>query len=311
MIRQQRKRRGTRRGIASNVSEKALQVFVYTCVTLLSLAIILPCLNILALAFNDGADAARGGVTFFPRFFTLENFVEVFKDGKVTSAYRITVARTVIGTLLKLAITAMAAYALKNRGLPFRTQINFFITFTMLFSGGVIPTYILYARLKLVNSFWVYVLPRLVDVIHLMMIRTSFESIPDSLEESAKLDGCSYFVSFIRIVLPLSKAVIAVVALFTAVSHWNDWFAGAFYMTSSRLWPVATVLQQMLERAMAATQSNELTNLTALLVRQRVTVTSDSLKMATVVISTVPILCVYPFVQKYFTKGVMIGAVKG
>ena len=292
-----------------NQSEKPLQFFVYFCVILLSLAIILPCLNILALSFNDGRDAARGGVSFWPRVFSIQNYIEVFRDGKVMRAYRITIARTVVGTIMKLAITAMAAYALKFKALPFRRPINFFITFTMLFGGGVIPTYILYARLNLINNFWVYVLPRLVDVIHLMMIRTAFETIPDSLEESAKLDGCGYFMSFLRIVLPLSKAVIAVVALFTAVAHWNDWFDGAFFMTSDREWPVATVLQQMLNRVVSL--SRETTNLTALLAREQRAVTSDSLKMATVVISTLPILCIYPFVQKYFTKGVMIGAVKG
>ncbi|MDR2177921.1 MAG: ABC transporter permease subunit, partial [Treponema sp.] len=135
----------------------------------------------------------------------------------------------------------------------------------------------------------------------------------DSLEESAKLDGCGYFICFTRIVLPLSKAVIAVVALFTAVGHWNDWFAGAFYMTSDKNWPVATVLQQMLQRAIDVSRIDPATtlSLTTLLAREGSVVTSDSLKMSTVVISTVPILCIYPFVQKYFTKGVMIGAVKG
>ena len=290
-------------------SERVLQFFIYACVVLLSLAIILPCLNILALSFNDGRDSSRGGISFWPRVISLENYQEVFRDGKVMRAYHITIARTIAGTVLKLIFTAMAAYAVKFRMLPFRKQINIFITFTMLFSGGVIPTYILYARLHLINNFWVYVLPRLVDVIHLMMIRTAFEAIPESLEESAKLDGCGYFRSFLQIVLPLSKAVIAVVALFTAVSHWNDWFDGAFFMTSDREWPVATVLQQMLNRV--ASLNRETTNLSALLAREARAVTSDSIKMATVVISTVPILCIYPFVQKHFTKGVMIGAVKG
>jgi putative aldouronate transport system permease protein len=275
------------------------------------LVILLPCLNILALSFNDGADAARGGVAFWPRAFSINNYLEVFKDGKVMRAYRITISRTVIGTIAHLIITTMAAYALKNKNLPGRAQLNFFITFTMLFGGGLIPSYIQFARLHLINTFWVFIVPGLVDVIHLMILRTAFETIPDSLEESAKLDGCGYFVSFIRIILPLSKAVIAVIALFTAVGHWNDWFSGAFYMNSDKQWPVATVLQQMLQRATALSRGEQTTNLGAMLARERNVVTSDSLKMATVVISTVPILCVYPFVQKYFTKGILIGAVKG
>ncbi|MDR2176556.1 MAG: carbohydrate ABC transporter permease, partial [Treponema sp.] len=198
-------------------TESMLRVFIYACVIGLSLVIILPCLNILALSLNDGADAARGGISFWPRAFSMSNYREVFRDGKVMRAYRITLARTVVGTLGKLVFTAMAAYAVKNKNLPGRKAINFFITFTMLFGGGLIPTYIQYARLGLINNFFVYVVPSLVDVIHLMMIRTAFETIPDSLEESAKLDGCGYFICFTRIVLPLSKAVIAVVALFTAV----------------------------------------------------------------------------------------------
>ncbi|GHT98502.1 maltose ABC transporter permease [Spirochaetia bacterium] len=294
-----------------NLPEKLFKVFTYTVIILLSLVILLPCLNILALSFNDGADAARGGVAFWPRVFSVNNYLEVFKDGKVMRAYRITISRTVIGTLAHLIITALAAYALKTKNLPGRTQLNFFITFTMLFGGGLIPSYIQFARLHLINTFWVFIVPGLVDVIHLMILRTAFETIPDSLEESAKLDGCGYFVSFIRIILPLSKAVIAVIALFTAVGHWNDWFSGAFYMNSDKQWPVATVLQQMLQRATALSRGEQTTNLGAMLARERNVVTSDSLKMATVVISTVPILCVYPFVQKYFTKGILIGAVKG
>lgn len=141
------------------------------------------------------------------------------------------------------------------------------------------------------------------------MIRTFFEGIPDSLEESAKLDGCGFFGIYTRIMLPLSKPVIAVVGLYTAVNHWNDWFAGAFYMNDTKMWPVQTVLQNMLTKAMSAQQ--EVTSVAQALAHNTASVTSDSLKMAAVVVTTVPILCVYPFVQKYFAKGAMIGAVKG
>lgn len=295
--------------IKSSVPEQMIQGIIYFIIIALCAFILLPCLNVLALSFNEGADAAKGGVYFWPRVFTLENYKEVFADGSIMKAYKITIARTVFGTILNLVVTSFAAFALKEEQLPGRKIITILITFTMLFSGGTIPTYIQYKNLHILNSFWVYVLPGMVSVTYLLMMRTFFESIPDSLVESAKLDGCGYFKIYYKILMPLSKPVIAVVGLYTAVNHWNDWFSGAFYMNSSKLWPVQTVLQQMLSRAMASQQ--EVSTAAQAIAHTANTVTSDSLKMAAVVITTVPILCVYPFVQKYFTKGVMIGAVKG
>jgi len=295
--------------IKTNPMDQAIQVLIYIIVIALCLVILLPCINVVALAFNDGADAAKGGIWFWPREFTMDNFKEVFKDGSIKTAYIITIARTVIGTFLSLMVTTLAGYALKQKELPGRTLITVLITFTMLFGGGLIPTYIQYNNLHLLNSFWVYVVPSLVSVTYLLMIRTFFEGIPDSLEESAKLDGCGFFGIYTRIMLPLSKPVIAVVGLYTAVNHWNDWFAGAFYMNDTKMWPVQTVLQNMLTKAMSAQQ--EVTSVAQALAHNTASVTSDSLKMAAVVVTTVPILCVYPFVQKYFAKGAMIGAVKG
>ncbi len=294
--------------IKYSLSDRIVKWTIYTIVILICAAILLPCLNVLALSFNDGADAAKGGVYFWPRIFTLGNFKEVFKDGKIVSAYRISVARTVCGTLISLIVTSFAAYSLREKNLPGRAVITILITFTMLFSGGQIPTYIQYKNLGILNTFWVYILPGTVHVTYLIMMRAFFESLPESLVESAQIDGAGYFKIYRRIIIPLSKPVIAVVSLYTAVGHWNDWFAGAFYMNSSKLWPVQTVLQQMLQRAMAAQQ--EYTNVSQIVAHNASTVTSDSLKMAAVVITTVPILCVYPFIQKYFAQGAMLGAVK-
>ena len=298
-----------RRKLKSSPSEKLIQVVIYALLIALCLVILLPCLNVLALSFNEGKDAAKGGVYFWPRVFTLDNYKEVFSDGSITKAYLITVSRTVVGTFLSLIITSLAAYSLKQKDLPGRKILTILITFTMLFSGGMIPTYIQYKNLNLINSFWVLVVPSLVSVTYLLMMRTHFESIPDSLEESAQLDGCGYFRIYFDIMLPLSKPVIAVVGLYTAVNHWNDWYSGAFYMTSSKLWPVQTVLQQMLSRAMAS--QKEIKTVAQAIAQNTNSVTSDSLKMAAVIITIVPILCVYPFVQKYFTQGTMLGAVKG
>jgi putative aldouronate transport system permease protein len=294
--------------IKTSPSEKIIQIIIYCLLIGLCLLILLPCINVLVLSFNEGADAAKGGIYFWPRVFSLANYKEVFADGSIMKAYKITIARTIIGTAASLLVTSLAAYSLKEAKLPFRKLITILITFTMLFSGGMIPTYIQYNKLHLLNSFWVYVVPSLVSVTYLLMMRTFFESVPESLEESAKLDGCGYFKIYLKIMLPLSKPVIAVVGLYTAVNHWNDWFSGAFYMKSSALWPVQTVLQQMLSRAMA---SQQVTTVSQAIAHNANAVTSDSLKMAAVVVTTVPILCVYPFAQKYFAQGAMIGAVKG
>lgn len=296
--------------VKSSAADKAVSVVTYVIVIALCLLILLPCLNVLALSFNDGKDAARGGVYFWPRVWTLENYKEVFQDGSIIRAYKITIARTLIGTFLSLAVTCFAAFALNQSELPGRKIITFLITFTMLFGGGTIPTYIQYNELGLLDTFWVYIIPGLVSVTYMIMIRSFFDGLPYGLQEAAKLDGCGYFGVFFRIMLPLSKPVLAVVGLYTAVNHWNDWYAGAFYMTSDKLWPVQTVLQQMLSRAMAASEK-VIDNVAAAIASQQNAVTSDSLKMAAVVITTAPILCVYPFVQKYFAKGTLIGAIKG
>ena len=296
--------------IKQSLGDRIIQGFIILVILALCLVIILPCINVLALSLNDGADAAKGGVYFFPRVFTLENFKQVFSDGSIMRAYKYTILRVVIGTLLTLIVTSLAAFALKEKDLPGVKVITILITFTMLFGGGMIPTYVQYKNLHLINNFWVYVVPSLVSVTYLLMMRAYFAGIPASLEESAKLDGCGYFGIYGRIILPLSKPVIAVIGLYTAVNHWNDWFSGAFYMTSNEKWPVQTVLQQMLARAMSASQK-DITSVAQALVQGASTVTSDSLKMAAVVITTVPILLIYPFVQKYFASGIMIGAVKG
>lgn len=289
-------------------SEKVVQIIIYILVVLLCLSILLPYLNVVALSFNDGADSARGGVYFWPRLFTFVNYKKVFADDSIMPAYRITIARTLIGTFSSLMVTSLAAYALREAKLPGVKLITMLITFCMLFSGGMIPTYIQYNNLHILNTFWVYIIPSLVNVTYLIMMRTFFESIPPSLEESAKIDGCGYFKIYLKIILPLSKPVLAVVGLYTAVNQWNDWFSGAFYMRSSKLWPVQTVLQQMLTRAMASQQ--EANTASQAIAHTANAVTSDSLKMSAVIVTTVPILCVYPFVQKYFAQGALIGAVK-
>lgn len=289
--------------------EKFIYWIIIIALALFSLSIILPFVHILALSFNGGKDTAMGGVYFWPRAFTLNNYKEVFSDNRIINGYKITLARTILGTFLSVLLTAMAAFALKSKTLPGRNFITFMIFFTTLFGGGVIPYYMLLKELHLRNTFWVYILPSLYSAWNIIMMRTFFDSLGTELEESAKLDGCGYFRIFFQIILPLSKPVVSVIALFNGVGHWNDWFTGAFYVTDRNLQPVQTVLQEMLTNQQKL--KSLMINSYQSAMSAKTLVTGDSLKMATVMVTTVPIMCVYPFIQKYFTKGVMIGAIKG
>ena len=288
---------------------QSMTVLNYLLLVLFSLLVILPFLNIVALSLNSGRDAARGGVYFWPRVFTFENYAELFKDNKMINGYKITLFRTIVGTAAGTFLTAMAAWVLRCKTLPGRGFLSFFVFFTMLFSGGVIPYYMVLKALHLKNTIWVYVIPSLYSAWNLIIIRTFFQTIDASLEESAKIDGYNDFQIFVKVILPLSKPVLAVVALFFGVAHWNDWFTGMFYVSDKNLYPAQTILQQMLTMELKLKELS-INSAQAAASAQKL-VTGESLKMATVVVTTLPIVCVYPFIQKYFVKGTMIGAIKG
>lgn len=272
-----------------------------------------PFIYILSYSLNDGMDSMRGGIYFLPRMFTLDNYAAVFKDTTLISAYKITILRTLIGTLLQLILCAAFAYALTKRTLPGRTFITFLMFLPTLFGAGLIPNFILYRQLHIINTFWVYILPSLYSFWNIVVIRTFFQQLPEALEESAKIDGCSELGIFWRIILPLSGPVLATIALFVGVSHWNDWFSGTFYVMKPSLKPVQTLLQDLLTNSeVLASASSEMNRQGAGTMYSGMSQTTpESLRMATLVVATLPIVCVYPFLQKYFVKGVMLGSVKG
>ncbi|OBZ14716.1 sugar ABC transporter permease [Bacillus sp. FJAT-27264] len=297
--------------IFSTGMEKTVDVINYGLLILLSLSILLPLINVLALAFNVGSDAAKGGIYFWPREFTLENFREVFNQSNILNGFMISIFRTVVGTFLSVILTSMAAYALKSRTLPGHKQLTFLIFFTMLFSGGIIPYYIVLKNLSLTNSIWVYIIPALYSVWNMLIMRSFFQQTPEGLEEAARIDGCSDFGIFFRIIVPVSKPVFATIALFNAVEHWNDWFTGAFYVRDSNLKPLSTVLQEMLTKQQALADTlMKASNPAQLQMIDKIQVTGTSLKMATIIIVITPILMIYPLLQKYFAQGVMIGSIK-
>lgn len=289
-----------------------VRLIINILIVLLCLAVILPFMHILALAFNSGKDAAMGSIWFFPRAFSLENFQEVFKQDNLLTGLGISIFRTVLGTTLGIFLMSMCAWALAIRELPGNGKITFFIFFTMLFGGGTIPYYLVLSELGLTNSIWVYVIPSLYSVTNILLLRSAFKQLPMSIVEAARIDGMSEFKIFTSMVLPMSKPTLATVSLFTAVGHWNDWFAGSFYVRRPEIKPLATILQDMLTRQ---------AGLADILLRsgggdaayqqlESIQVTGQSLQMATIIVVILPIVILYPFIQKYFVQGITIGSVK-
>lgn len=234
----------------------------------------------------------------------------VFQDSRLINGFVISVLRTVIGTFASIAATAIFAYGMSKSELMGRRFYMIFCIITMYFSGGLIPSFLLIRELGMFNSFWVMVIPGLISVWNMIIFRTFFKGIPAGLEESARIDGCSNWGVLLRIVLPLSGPVIATLSLFTAVYHWNDWFTPSIYLSNVDLMPIQTKLQQILNSNIMSEQMAQLDAAAQGRMNKMRAVTTKSLSMATMMVATIPILCVYPFLQKYFVKGVMVGSLK-
>ncbi|MBV6373950.1 carbohydrate ABC transporter permease [Enterococcus casseliflavus] len=267
------------------------------------LAIIaLPLWNIVALSFNDATDAARGGIYFWPREFSLESYYTVFEDSAIYKAFVISVAKTVIGVVLHTALTAMVAYGMSRRNLMGRKIYMNMGILTMFVSGGMIPTFLLFKELGLLNNFWVYIIPVLFSFYDMVILMNFFRSIPFSLEESAMMDGANPFIIFIKIILPLSLPVLATIALFHGVFQWNDYMTANIYVDDRSLYPLQMLLFRIVSENLSpavATGTNVVRN-----------TTSQSLQLATMVVTTVPVVVIYPFLQKYFIQGMTLGSVK-
>ena len=264
-----------------------------------------PVLNTLAISFNDGTDALRGGIYLWPRKFTLQNYTTVLqKNNLITGAY-VTVARTVIGTALALAANSLLAFIVSRKRFLFKRQLSLFWVITMYVNGGLIPTFLLYKNLGLTNSFWVYVIPGMMGAFNMLVIRTYMNGIPDSLEESAQLDGAGYMTIFVKIISPLCKPVYATVALFVAVGQWNSWFDAMLY---NRMSDNLTTLQYELMKLLSSVTNQ---SASAEAMKNAVgTVTPTSVRAAATIITMLPIICLYPFLQRYFVAGLTIGGVK-
>lgn len=278
-------------------------------ITFLCVLMIYPYLNQLAISLNDGKDTLLGGITIYPRKFTLENYKVIFRDPQIGHAAIISVTRTVLNVLFALFVTFSAAYALTRKNLVGRKFITRYFCIPAYLTAGLIPTYILYRYLGLINNYWVYILPYGFTFYTFVILRSFIQEIPEALEESALLDGANEITVMFKIIIPLSLPALATVALWVAVGQWNDWTTTLYYITDSDLFPLQYVIMRIIKQgeqikqeallsAMGASQSQAIT-------------TSESVKASMLIVTSVPIIMVYPFLQKYFVKGVTLGAVKG
>ena len=271
---------------------------------LITLVMLFPFIYVIAVSFSSYKDVVGGGLILWPAHPTLEAYRAIFKGGIVTHALGVSIALTLGGTLVDMVMTVTLAYGLSRPGVPGSRVVLVLVLFTLLFSAGIIPNYLLVKQLGLINSYGALILPGMISAFNLVIVRQFFMGLPAELLESARLDGASDLGILWRIILPLSKPVLAVVALFYGVGHWNEFFTATLYLNDAHKWPIQLVLRQyVLQGSALASAVNIDPN--------QPPPPAQTIQMAVVVVATVPILLVYPFLQKYFTKGVLTGAIKG
>lgn len=287
-------------------SDRLLDACFYVILTLLGLLTLLPIYYVVVMSITPLKELARSGsMVLFPKEVTFGAYQAIFTGQKFPQALKITVFVTVVGTILNVVFTMLLAYPLSRKQMPGRSTFLFLIVFTMVFNGGLIPTYLVVKEFGLLNSVWSMVIPSLIVTFNFLITKTFFENVSIEIQEAAKIDGCNDLQTLVLIVLPLSKAIIATIGLFYAVAHWNEFFAGIMFITDQKLYPLQVILRDML---LQPNLSQEMMSQVQGLESQLPPV---AMRMAMVVATTLPILFVYPFVQKYFTSGVMLGAVKG
>lgn len=292
--------------IKSSTKDRRYYAATNIIVTIFMLIVFLPLIYTVAASFSSPGAVNAGKVFLFPVEPTLDGYKAVFKHNLFFKSYCNTFFYTITGTLINLALTLTAAYALARKGLPFKGPITFLFTFTMLFNGGTIPNYMLIKDLGMVNTIWVMLIPGAISIYNLIIARTYIQGIPVELEEAAHIDGCNDFLFFFKIVLPLSKTVIAVLALYYAVAHWNDYFTAFLYINDRELYPMQMILREVL--IANSVSASEVMDAETMAARQGMT---DLLKYSMIIISSLPVIVLYPCVKKHFMKGVMIGAIKG
>ncbi|ETT49832.1 carbohydrate ABC transporter permease [Paenibacillus sp. FSL R7-0204] len=288
-----------------------ISTYIYLCLALV--VVLYPLIYILSASISSPQDVNSGAMWLFPKNVTLDGYKLVFENPKIWNGYLNTIIYTAVGTLLNLAVTLPAAYALSRSDFVGRQLFMGLILFTMFFSGGLVPTYLLVKNLGLINSMGALILPVAASVWNIVVARTFFQStIPKELQEAAHIDGCTNLKLFIRIILPLSAPIVAVMALFYGVGHWNSYFPSLIYLNDEAKYPLQMVLRQILVlQEMSAETTGAAINGEVAMAMNNKAETASLVKYGVIVVSTLPIVAVYPFLQRYFVQGVMIGSVKG
>lgn len=289
----------------NTVGDKVLDAIVAVILILFVVVTVYPIINTVAVSFNDGTDALRGGITLWPRVWSTKNYETVFQKQNLLVGAKNSVLKTVLGTVTQLFATALLSYVLSRKNFIFKRSVAFFFVVTMYVNGGLVPNFLLLRNLHLTNTFWVYIIPCMLSAFNMLVIRTYMSALPDSLVESAEIDGAGHFTIFIKIIVPLCLPVFATVALFIAVWQWNAWFEAMIY---NRLHTEYTTLQYELMKLLSSVSSNKQNAET--MKNAANTVTPATVRAAATVITALPIVCLYPFLQRYFVTGLTIGGVK-
>ncbi len=293
--------------IKNPMEDRILYFVVYTVIILFLLVILYPIIFIISASFSEGSEVQLGRVYLWPVKPTLEGYRAVFSHRNIMTGYRNTILYTLGGTLINVVVTVLCAYPLSRRDMPIRGFFVFLFVFTMFFGGGLIPTYLLVNSLGMVNTFWALLIPGAMSVYNMIITRTFFQNgVPHELLEASQVDGCSDARYFFSILLPLSQAVISVISLYYAVAHWNSYFSALIYIRDKQLQPLQLILRSILLSTRVSLNEFEDPDLLEGKIGLEFLV-----KFALIVVSSAPIMCLYPFVQKFFAKGVMLGSVKG
>lgn len=291
----------------TSFSSRVLDVFIAIVMVIVVVLTILPVLHVASISFSSSSAINRGIVSFWPVDFSLEAYRIIMEAGTVPHAFKNSVAYTVVGTVVNLLLTVLMAYPLSRKDLPMKNFYTILITIPMFFSGGMIPSFLLINELGLYNNFWAMILPGAVSSWNLIILRTFFQSIPEEMEESARLDGANDFQILYKIIIPLSLPSLATIGMFYAVSHWNSWFNALIYFKDNTKYPLQLILREIVIQGQIAKELAA----QGIMDDDFTAITLESIKYATLFISMLPMLIIYPFVQKYFVKGVMIGSIKG
>ncbi|NQX61172.1 carbohydrate ABC transporter permease [Paenibacillus qinlingensis] len=285
--------------------DHAVDVVIYAVLGLFALITLFPLYYVAIVSITPYVEVMKnGGFVIWPEHITLQAYKEIFGSPRIPQALKITVFITVVGTTLNLIVTTLLAYPLSKKSVPGRNFILMALVFTMIFSGGIIPLYILVRSLGLYDSVWALVIPGMVSTFNLLIVKTYFENLPAEVEEAARVDGCGELATLFRIVLPLSAPIMATIGLFYGVTHWNEYFKGIFYLSDKSLMPMQVVLRSMIQTPNVSTELS----INSLVLDA---LPPETIKMAVVVVATLPLLIVYPFLQKYFVKGALLGSIKG